>query len=300
MNLQSIKNAVTSRAGRQVLKLQKHSPAILFAVGVAGMVGTVVLASRATLQLDEALQDIEKDKELMRRTHEETPDVYSDREFQRDMVIMYIRTATKIGKLYGPALIVGTVSIAALTGSHFILNARNAALSAAYAAIDKGYQKYRERVVAELGAEKDEEFRYGLEEIEVKELKSDGKEAIRKTKAILNPGETSQYAVVFDESNANWNREGQHNQFFIQCQQNFAQDLFRARGHLFLNEVYDMLGVPRTPAGQVVGWVSGKGDDYVSFGVFDGDTFMGQQFANGNERSVILDFNVAGEVYKLI
>lgn len=301
MNLKSLKTIVTSRAGRQVLKLQKHSPVLLFGAGVVGMITTVVLASKATLRLEDELYKINNDKELARSFHKGDPEAYDTRDFQKDMTLLYIRSAVKVVKLYGPAIIVGTVSVAALTGSHFILNARNAGLTAAYAAIDKGYQQYRERVIAELGAGKDEEFQYGIETTEITEQTAEGKKAVRKAKAIMNAGDKlSPYAVIFDESNKNWNRETQHNQFFIQCQQNYAQDLFRGRGHLFLNEVYDMLGMPRTKAGQIVGWVAGFGDDFVDFGVFRGDTFMGQQFANGDEKSVILDFNVAGPVYDKI
>jgi hypothetical protein len=86
---------------------------------------------------------------------------------------------------------------------------------------------------------------------------------------------------------------------FIRSQQNYANDLLNARGHVFLNEVYDMLGIERTSAGAVVGWVRGNGDNEIDFGVLN-DLHSGQRFINGDERSVLLDFNVDGVVYDLI
>ena len=61
-----------------------------------------------------------------------------------------------------------------------------------------------------------------------------------------------------------------------------------------------MLGLPRTQAGQLVGWVKGQGDDFVDFGIFDGDDMKHRDFVNGYERSILLDFNVDGIVYNLI
>jgi hypothetical protein len=56
------------------------------------------------------------------------------------------------------------------------------------------------------------------------------------------------------------------NYFFLKCQQNYANDMLKARGHMFLNEVYDMLGMLRSEAGAVL-LAYGRGDDYVNFGV---------------------------------
>lgn len=104
----------------------------------------------------------------------------------------------------------------------------------------------------------------------------------------------SPYARFFDEASANWVKDPEINHIFVQCQQNFANNLLIARGHLFLNEVYDMLGIDRSSAGQVVGWViSGDGDNFVDFGMFEAHS---ARFVNGYERSILLDFNVDGVV----
>lgn len=294
MNLTTIKNSVTSKVGRRLLTAQQHSPTILFGVGVVGIIGTAALASRATLKLEGALVETQKD---MARVQAATTPMYSEEDRKKDMALLYAKGAVSVAKLYAPAIAVGVVSVAALTGSHIILNRRNVALTAAYAAIDKGFREYRGRVIDAYGEGKDKEFRYGITKQNVVEETETG--PVTKTvKKVDMEKDPSIYARFFDESSSSWQREPAYNQLFINCQQNYANDLLKSRGHVFLNEVYDMLGLERSKAGAVVGWVLGQGDDFIDFGVFKGkDAFMGQRFVNGEERSVLLDFNVDGLIY---
>jgi hypothetical protein len=225
----------------------------------------------------------------------------SDEDYRHDQILLRVQTSMKIARLYAPAIGLGVLSIAALTGSHVILTRRNVALTAAYAALDRGFRQYRDRVSKELGADKDREFRYGLTEREIVEETKNGP----KTKMVKDvvTDDLSIYARVFDETSTSWSKVHMQNQFFLQCQQNYANDLLNKRGHVFLNEIYDMLGLSRTKAGQVVGWVKDNpngGDSYIDFGVFKGDKFHALRFVNGEERSIWLDFNVDGNVLDLI
>lgn len=294
MKLAVIKNAITSKVGRQILITQKHSPTIMFVSGVIGVVATAVLASRATLKINDILNE-----------HDETIDKienfedakYSEADRSRDKAIVYFRTGAKLARVYAPAVLIGGLSIAALTGAHVVLNRRYAGAAAAYAALDKGFRAYRERVKNELGVDKEREFMYDLQDDNIVETTADGSV----TRTIKTSGSASIYARFFDESNKNWNSTPHLNQFFIKCQQNWANDRLQANGHLFLNEVYDMLGFERTREGAVVGWILGRGgDDHVDFGVFDGDMFAGIRFVNGEEPSVRLDFNVDGIIWDKI
>jgi hypothetical protein len=299
VNLRAVRNAVTSRVGRQLLVVQKHSPTIMFGAGVVGVVTAAVLASRATLKLEETLDDIQRDLDNAKALNNKSPELYSNDDFQRDKIIMTTKTAIKVVKLYGPAILVGAASIAALTGSHVTLNRRFAGVTAAYAALEQGFDKYRRRVVNEYGPEKDRELRYGLVDKEIVEETEEG--PVKRTVKGLANKDCSIYARFFDETSTSWNKIPSYNQLFIRCQQNYANDLLRSRGHVFLNEVYDMLGLERSKEGAVVGWVlDGNGDGFIDFGVFSGSEWMGQLFVNGNERSVLLDFNVDGVIYDKI
>ena len=91
---------------------------------------------------------------------------------------------------------------------------------------------------------------------------------------------------------------------FLKQQQSYANDLLKSRGHLFLNEVYDLLGIQRTKAGNIVGWIYDEknpvGDNFVDFGIYDINRPKNRDFVNGYERTIILDFNVDGDILSLM
>lgn len=107
----------------------------------------------------------------------------------------------------------------------------------------------------------------------------------------------SPYARWFNETCIAWTKYPEQNHHFLLHQQSYANEKLKARGYLFLNEVYDMLGIPRTSAGQLVGWTYDNenpiGDNFVDFGLFN---TRNENFVNGYEESVLLDFNVDGMI----
>lgn len=297
MSLSSMKTAITVKAARTALKVQKNSPTILFAGGVVGVVGAAVLASRATLKLHDELDKINEEKDQILNYKSET---YGEKEQNHDLLVIRAQGVRAIAKLYAPAIIVGGVSIAALTRSHVVLTQRNAAAIAAYSALDKVFQKYRLNVIDEFGEEKDREFRYGTTTVHETVVDEDGKSK-QLEKIVLDGSETSGYAKFFDELNPNYDRTPEHNYMFLAQQQNFANQRLLARGHLFLNEVYQALGMPHTKAGAVVGWMKDceNGDGFVDFGFMTGSE-RSRAFVNGPEKSILLDFNVDGIIYDLM
>jgi uncharacterized protein DUF6353 len=292
--LDSVRTAVTSTAGRQILQAQKHSPQILFATGVVGLTATVVMACRATLKSTDI---IEEHSQMMKRIETLEDAKYSEEDRNHDKTLLVIKTSVKIGRAFLPVAALGVLTVASFTSSHVILTRRNSALMAAYATLDKGFREYRARVRDELGDEKDREFQYGIRKGRVQQMDEKGDITHVKAEHYAVP---SIYARFFDETCKAWVRNVHYNKAFLLAQQNFANDLLHSRGHVFLNEVYDILGFEHTQAGAVVGWVLGNGDDFISFGCFDGDRERSRAFVNGLEPSVMLDFNVDGVVYNLL
>lgn len=283
--------AIGKAVARNALLAQRSSPGLLLGAGIVGTVAGTVLACRSTLKVDTIVSEA-KDKLETARTlqHED----YSERDRQKDISLIYVQTSVKVVKLYAPAIIVGGIAIACLTRSHSILTKRNAALTAAYAALEKGFDEYRARVVDKYGENVDRELRYGSERVEIVDEKGKKKMVTR-----VAPGEPSIYARFFDEYSQSFNKEPEYNLIFLKAQQNYANDLLHARGHVFLNDVYDMLNIPRSKAGAVVGWLlteNGTTDNFVNFGVFDGKD-RAIDFVNGREGAILLDFNVDGVIY---
>jgi hypothetical protein len=286
--------------GRNALTLQKHAPQILFSAGVVGTVTSTVLACRATLKVDEVLEEAKERRQLVHSTFEdpETQD-YSKKDRDQDLTKLQVQTTIRIVKLYMPAVIVGGLSIAALTGSNRLLMNRNAALGAAYTALDKGFREYRARVVEKYGPDEDRNFRYGTEMVEVE----DGEGKKKKEVVRISRNQPSIYAKFFDASSVYFEKHPESNLIFLKAQQNFANDRLKTRGHLFLNEVYDALGLPHTKAGSAVGWLlsrDGSTDNYVSFGLFEGQEQKIRDFVNGYDEAVLLDFNVDGPILNML
>lgn len=284
----------TKVTGRTGLKLQKHSPEILMAAGITGIVVGTIMACRATTKLndileehEESVNDIKKDAGLV------------ESDYKKELTMAYASTALKVVKLYAPAVTMEVAAIGCILGSHGIMKKRNVALMAAYKAVEQSFNDYRQRVIEEFGEEKDYDLKHGIQHEKVK-VDEDGKK-VTKTLNKADPNSISQYARFFDAASKEWQGIPEYDLMFLKSQQNYMNDLLHARGHVFLNEVYDALGLERSRAGAVVGWILTKdGDNYVDFGIFDGDRPRTRAFVNGTEENILLDFNVDGVIYDLI
>lgn len=313
MNFSNAIQTAKFAIGRGGLILKKYSPEILTAAGVIGTVGSTVLACKATLKVEDILDEAKKKSNLINAVHDGEIEVdaeYTDKDYSKDLLVNRTQTAVKLIKLYGPAISLGALSITAILGGQHILRKRNVAVMAAYKLCEESFNNYRSRVKDELGEEKDRQFYYGMTEETVKDkVKSkDGKTKTVTKKVEKAPDHLySQYARFFDEANINWDKSPEQNMYFLKMVQNQMNDKLKARGHVFLNEVYDALGFDRSEAGQLVGWVWNKdntemeaGDGYIDFGIFDGNDCAKRAFVNGDERSILLDFNIDGMIYDLI
>ena len=290
------------------LKAIKHSPEILAGVGVVGVVGSLVMACKATTKLSDILED---SKEQLDKIKEVAADPayeekYSQDDAKKDTTITYVQTAMKVTKLYAPSVILCASSLGCLLASNNILKKRNAALSAAYMTVDKSFKEYRKRVADRFGEEVEKEIRYNIKAEEITKVDENGNEVTETVKVMDgtdDPNSYSDYARFFDESCAAWQNDAEYNLTFLKAQQQYANDLLKAKGRLFLNEVYRMLGIDETKAGQVVGWVynpdNPTGDNFVDFGIYNMQRERVRAFVNGYEPNILLDFNVDGVIWDL-
>lgn len=294
-----------NRAG---LQIKKHSPEILMVAGIAGTVASTVLACKATTKVSAILDETKETTTIINegmKNGNVNGKEYTQEDGKKDLTIVYAQTGIKLVKLYAPAVILGALSITSIVAGHNILKKRNIALAAAYAVVDKGFKDYRKNVVNRFGEELDKELRYNIKakEIEVESTNEKGKKTTKKEVVnVANPLEDiSPYARFYDCGNKGWEKDPELNLMFLRQQQNWANEKLRNQGHLYLNEVYDMLGIPRCKAGQVVGWVYKynediKNDTYVDFGIYNINRPANRDFVNGYEPTILLDFNVDGPI----
>lgn len=310
MKVKEIINSVSYNAHRIGFKIKKASPEIMVVAGVVGVVTSTVMACKATTKVNDILEETKKQVDDVHNVLDSdviTEEEYNNDDAKKDLAIIYTQAGVELIKLYAPSVIVGALSITGILASHKILKKRNVALTAAYATIDRSFKEYRGRVVERFGKELDRELRYNIkaQEIEEKTVDKDGNETIeKKTISVVDPNMYSDYARIFDNGSMGWTKDPEYNLMFLKLQQNQANDRLRAQGYLFLNDVYDMLGIPRTKAGQIVGWIYDEenpfGDNFVDFGIYDIYNEKACDFVNGRERSIVLDFNVDGNILDMI
>ena len=324
---------MTRAFGKAGLTCKKYAPEALVIAGIVGVVTSAVMACKATTKVNDI---IEETKENTHNLHlvataaglKEATDEFSNedirkidilsakedvknytaQDLKKDTTIIYAQTAVKFIKLYGPSVVLGALSITSILASNNILRKRNVALAAAYATVDKGFKEYRSRVVERFGKDIDRELKYNIKAKEIEETTKNAKgkeKTVKKSIEVADVNEHSDYARFFDELCTGWKRDAEYNLMFLKHQQNYANEKLQKQGYLFLNDVYDMLGIPKTKAGQVVGWIYDEAhpdiyDNFVDFGIYDLYNEKARDFVNGREKSILLDFNVDGNILDLI
>lgn len=302
MNLNAIKTGAVTMAQKSAFALKKASPEILTVVGIGCVVGGTVMACKATLKCEDVLAQHEHGMDMIHEARTACDEEhYSEQDMKRDMAVQYVHTAAEFVKLYGPAVLVGATGIACILGGHHILKKRNVALMAAYKALNETFMNYRHRVMEEHGEETDRLYATGKRKEIIEIEDPDNPKKKKKVEMESQTHSPSLYARFFDEASSQWSKNPEYNLLFLKQKQREANSKLKLRGHLFLNEVYDMLDIPRSQAGAVVGWINHPGEeDQVDFGIYDLYDPEKRAFINGWERSILLDFNVDGVIYEMI
>lgn len=296
--LSALNNAEFVKSGSRVvgrlgLAAKHYSPQILLGVGIVGVATATVMACKATLELELLVEHTKLQKRgLAQKVSEHTADEYSSTDHKRDLTKIYFNAGKELGKLYGIPLSVGLVSIGCIIGGQSIMHQRNVAVIAAYKGLEASFNKYRDRVIDAYGDEKDKDFKEGFSTETIK-----GEDGKNHKVRVLDHHDASTHVRVFDATNANWAHSPDYNLNFVQVQETLANQRLARKGHLFLNDVLDDLGFPRTRAGAVTGWVyeGGNGDGHVDFGIQDLQGELARVMGTDEDADyILLDFNHDG------
>ena len=287
------KNNVTRGLNKIKLLGIKHSPTIFMVAGLAGVVAGTVMACKATRKYDKLKEERDSDIVQMEECVADEKVDYSQEDMDKDVVITNKKYYVDVIKTFAPTVGVMALSFVSIINGHRILNKRNASLVAAYTALDNAYKKYRERVKEAVGEDKESLIFNGVRKID-----KDVNGKVTNVERVNNADfEDNPYWRIFDETNPNYDtRDPEANIIFLKSIQRYMNDRLRARGVVFLNEVYEELGMEKTDYGQTVGWLykKGTGDNYITFDIFKDYNSM---FLNGYSKSACtLNFNVDGVV----
>lgn len=305
--------------GKTNTTIRKNAPTILTIAGVGAMVAGTIFAVKATAKVEPIIDICKQDIENLKRVESieieveegEMQKVDVDAFNKRAAMNIYIKTAGQLAKLYWPTVALTIGGAACILGAHNIISARYGALATSYGTLKSCYDGYRDRVKKELGDEKEEKIFYGIETVPVKE-KNEETGKLEKKEMDIIPTEDpidvpwySPYARRWNSKTAPYvfnQRDPEVNKMTLEQAQVYFTEKLRVKGSVFLNEVYDVLGLSRTPEGQLVGWVfGGDGDDFVDLGCRD----VYWRMNNGEglqafSKEIFIDPNVNGLVYDLL
>ncbi len=315
-NFNNITKNVKNFGRNMNAKYEKNKPEILLIGGLVTVASGVVFACKGTLKAEQVVRTFKSNDAIIEeqigitndiiadpnKSNEEKTDAlstYNNDDYKSDKFINASNTVMNITKSYLPAAILLGTGAYMIVKSHCILNNRFESLAAAYVVLDKTFKKYRKEIVNRYGSELDKEV---YKEIHSKKVINNetGKEETVPDHNV----DADAYSRYFGEDNPFWTKDAEANKLFLLNIQNWANNRLQSKKYLYLNEVYEALGMEPTVAGRSIGWVYNEDDpdlnNYVSFGIFDDDNLAKRLFVNGDEKCIFLNFNVDGPVFKYI
>lgn len=303
-----IKNGVLSLARSGKFFAKEHSPEILLVIGGISMVGSIISACKATLKFQETLKQHNErlDKLKVVEVHQKEGTA-NEEELAIDIKIariaVYKETAKETVILYGPTVGLAAASIFCGLKAVGIVKKWYGGAVATIAALSKENEHLKTGIVEKYG----EEALQALQSDPPAKVVDVDEETGEVTESEIPGASYSAFAKFFDESNPNWEKDAESNKNFLKLKENYANHLLHNRiingvGHVFLNEVYSMLDIEETQAGQIMGWTyyvdpaeakkHPESSGTIDFGIFNPDSPAARAFVNGYERSILLDFNV--------
>ena len=295
------KETVQANVGKASLMFIRKKPEIALAAGLACGAAAIIFAGKETLSAQKIVEEHKKNLDTIHEAADvATEEEYTDKQLGKDLAVAYGQTTVKLVKNYIPAIGFAAASAGLILYSHRVMVGRNMALAAAYATVDKSFRDYRSRVKEELGEDIDRHLRFdtATETVDREVIDKKGKKKLVATE-VERPRNLSEYAKFFDSSNPNWDKNPEFNLYFLKRREQIATDKLRAKGFLFLNEVYELLDIPATIAGQSIGWLRDDSHpelSFVDFGIFNPRSEANRRFVNGYEDCILLDFNVYGDI----
>lgn len=296
---------ITRTFNKTKFKVNQKSPEILIAVGIVSGIATCVMACRATLKINEELEQPKKDIEEIKEAAEKGVTKhgleYSIEDSKSDLRIVYTETAVMVAKHAFPVVLMGGLSIFSVIKSHQILATRYARSVASFKAIEKAFKGYRSRVVERFGPELDRELYYNIKPVETKTTVTNPDGTTEEATVVENkPNELGVYSFIFDEACREWRKDPCTNYQILRQAEKFFTHKLRSDGHLMLNDVRTYFNLPATDIGYQAGWIYDKnkseGDNYVSLGLKHYEKERTAAFINGLERNFLIDPNCQGYI----
>lgn len=268
---------------------KKYAPELLLGGALVSGTACIITASKATLKAKNSM-DAHKERKLEIATKADS-EIITSEEAKDEMRKEIVKVGLELAKEYAIPFSLYTATIGCVFGSYKVQKSRIQALSTTLAAMSAAYSSLLMRL--KNGAENGLTAEEVLQGKFVCKVENEDGTVDELTTTVDNPYD-SPFKFRFDKYSTVWNPHHCSNETILMSELNWCNNLLQIQGYLFLNDVLDRLGIPRTKAGQILGWrTDGDGDGYIDFGVVDCATLTGARY---DDNAFELNFNVDGDI----
>ena len=268
---------------------KKYAPELLLGGALVSGTACVVTASKATLKAKNSM-DAHKERKLEIATKADS-EIITSEEAKDEMRKEIVKVGLELAKEYAIPFSLYAATIGCVFGSYKVQKSRLQALSTTLAAMSAAYSSLLMRL--KNGAENGLTAEEVLQGKFVCKVENEDGTVDELTTTVDNPYD-SPFKFRFDKYSTVWNPHHCSNETILMSELNWCNNLLQIQGYLFLNDVLDRLGIPRTKAGQILGWrTDGRGDGFIDFGVVDCATLTGAAY---DDNAFELNFNVDGDI----
>lgn len=304
---------------------KQHAPEIMIAGSIIAGGAALFFTAKGTMKLDKILDDHDERVNNVKKNYipkEELEKVEDDGEpikfevevteeerksYNKDLTREYVKTVGSVALAYAPAAGLAVASAALSIGAHGIMRKRLVVAVTALESVSAAFAEYRQRVKDAYGEEAEHDILVGkqVNTVEVEEVGKNGKTKVVKKQEVTVDGISSPFSRFFDKSVTKfWNSDEvgtrEYNKEFLVGAEKALNLQLRCEGFVFLNDALEHLGYPKTPEGQLYGWLdkTEEGDGYISFGLKDDseDPVFLRPEDDASNDSWLLDFNVDGVI----
>lgn len=212
------------------LFLKKHSSTILSSVGIVGVVATAVTTGKAVTKAEKILERLKEDKGEELTTSE---------------------TLRAVAPTYVAPVLIGASTIACILGANVLNKRAQASLMSAYALVNTSYKEYKDKLKELYGQEAHKNIVESLMVEKAKDVQINAECLMNNCNLELDCEDKNEKHLFYDE----WS--GRYFESTIEKVLSAEYHInrnFVLRGHAFLGEFYEFLGLEETEFGNVAGW----------------------------------------------
>lgn len=305
-----MKFKINSRSFRRLkIKAVKASPTLLIVGSAVAGVAATVTACRSTIKAIDIYNDHKINREKIEevwedaQTGESYAREYTEDDYHHDVRQSNLKLCGNMLKTYALPISLSLVSISMGFGSHMMMRKQVATLTGSVISLSEALKQYRNNVIERYGKDIDNELSNNIKEIEIEDPETGEKKKVKKSIDNKNPYSFWYGPEYIDKhgqrcKNIYWTNDAQYNLQQLTVFLSHVNELLKTKEILFINDVLDIFGFPKTEIGATNGWIYDPSDYrsscYIDFGI-DKDAII-KKYRQGITEPILITLNPDGYI----